>query len=142
MNVAEAKGNCGTVIFNRSKDEGDRIQPIYRMKEEIPEVLVPQRKGFAQREAVKVVILSYQTDELKWQYAAVIVDNGAIRGAYTTFRVTDIHRDPLFGLKLMQRLELAFPTVAMAQQAIALSQRFQCVTDDNLIERLKIDVDR
>lgn len=142
MKVVEAKGDCGSVRFNGSEDGGDRIHPIRRMKEEIPEALESRCKGFAERVAVKVVILCYQTDELKWQYAAVIVDNGLVRGAYTTFRVTDIHRNPLFALKLMQRLELAFPSVKMAKESIAQSKRFTCVTDGNLLERLKIDLVR
>ncbi len=142
MNVAEANRDCGAVIFNGSEDEGDRIRPIHRTKEEIPEVLVSRSKGFAEREMVKVEILCYQTDELKWKYAAVIGDNGWVRGAYTTFRVTDIHRNPLFALKLMQRLELAFPSVEMAQKSIAQSKRFTCVTDGDLMERLKIDLAR
>ncbi|MCF8568412.1 hypothetical protein LLE49_27215 [Alicyclobacillus tolerans] len=142
MNVAEANRDRGAFLFNGSEDEGDRIHPIHRTKEEIPEVLVSRSKGFAEREVVKVEILCYQTDELKWQYAAVIVDNGWVRGAYTTFRVTDIYRNPLFSLKLMQRLELAFPSVEMAQKSIVQSKRFTCVTDGDLMARLKLDLER
>lgn len=142
MILVEAKRDSESVRFNGSEDEDDRIHPIHRTKEEIPKVLVSRCKSFAEREAVKVEILCYQTDELKWQYAAVIVDNGLVPAAYTTFRETDIHRNPFFALKLMQRLELAFPSVKMAKESIEKSKRFTCVTNGDLMERLKIDLER
>ncbi|WP_157061985.1 hypothetical protein [Alicyclobacillus ferrooxydans] len=99
-------------------------------------------KGLVTLTTVRVVILSYQIDDPKWEYAAVIVNNGSVQAAYVTFDVTDMDRNPLFALKFMQRFECEYPTMEMAKQAITQSQCFKPVSDHDLLERLKIDLIR
>lgn len=101
-----------------------------------------RRKGLGTLNTVRVVILSYQIDDPKWEYAAVIVNNGLVQAAYVTFDVTDMDRNPLFALKFMQRFECEYPTMEMAKQAITQSQCFKPVSDHDLLERLKIDLIR
>lgn len=137
-----SKAQCGALsVYNLSKHGDDLIQSRNRSCGEISEINVQRFKEWV-RETVKVVILGYQIESPKWQYAAVIVDKGSVRAAYATFYATDIHRNPLFALKFMGRFEWEYPSIERAKQAILQSQRFQCVTDANLLERLKIDLVR
>lgn len=95
-----------------------------------------------EQDAVRVVVLSYQIEDPKWAYAAVIIQRGVIRAAYASFDASDINGNPLFALRYMGRFEWIYPSVNLAEQAIAQSQCFRRVSDDDLFERLKIDLAR
>lgn len=121
--------------------EDDTPKSTHRSYRAIPDV-GPRCQDLGTLTTVRVVILSYQIDDPKWEYAAVIVNNGSVRGVYVTFDVTDMDRNPLFALKFMQRFECEYPTMEMAKQAITQSQCFKPVSDHDLLERLKIDLIR
>lgn len=103
-------------------------------------VLAPRRRDVEQDAAVRVVIFSYQIENPKWGYAALILNCGVIWAAYASFDATDIKGSPLFALRLMGRFEWTYPSIQLAKEAIAQSQSFKRVSDEALMERLKIDL--